>query len=470
MIVKNEEKNLPRCLASLRGVVDEIVVIDTGSADRTVEIAREAGAILGAFPWNGNEADARNASIQAATGRWLFMIDADEEVSPALAKELPEVVEKLEAQPEYNSLSVLFRNRHLGGESSLTRLIRIGRNRPGYGFAGMIHATCNYHLETWALQGALEHYGYQWTDEQRQKKARHMIEHLSPLCAGEKPPLKSLCELMSYLLLAGDRPGFERRWRQALSYSCVERTGGPHAAYWYDNLSNILQFFAARDDWEAGRAAAEETADAQPGHVAATFYLLQAAVKAGDWPRVEALADRLLHADLTVEWPWNTVFPEKQFVPARAWHWLAQIEQGKSSDRQLPEDFNVARLTPVILAAQEKIGTSLASANPALTQVLPLLFLAQNNPPPPAACGPLLAKLERLQARQETGSLPYSLASLAKCALLQKTGQIKPMTDELKALTEIYGSHAWFRQGTQDVAARQEFALESFSRRVAHLS
>lgn len=468
LIVKNEEKNLPRCLASLRGLTNEIVVIDTGSTDRTVEIAREAHAVLGSFPWNGNEADARNASIRMATGRWLFMIDADEEVSASLARELPAVLEKLETQTEYNSLSVLFRNHHLHDETSLTRLIRIGRNRPGYAFSGTIHATCNYHLKTWPLEGALEHYGYQWTDEQRQRKARHMIEHLSPLCTGEKPPLKSLCELMTYLLLAGDQPEFDRRWRQALAYSHTERTEGPHATYWYDNLSNILPFFAAHDDWETGRAAAEETIAANPTHAAAAFYLLQAAVKTRAWPRVEHLATRLIHADLTLAESSHIIFPDKQLIPARAWHWLAQIELGKSTDPQLPEDLALPRLIPIILTAQEKLPSVLTSTNPALKQALQITGAIQKNTLDSSAPPQLLATVDRLQSRQEKGSLPHLLLSLAQCTLLQKADQVKKMTDELKSLTEIYKDYPWFLSGMQEVAARQKFALTSFAQSVAH--
>jgi len=470
LIVKNEERNLPRCLASLRGVVDEVVIVDTGSTDRTVEIARKAKAVLGFFPWNGNEADARNASIRLATGRWLFMIDADEEVSAELAQELPTVVARLGTQSDYHSLSVLLRNHHLGGETSLTPLIRIGRNRRDYKFSGTIHATCNYHLKTWPLVAGLEHYGYQWTDEQRQRKAAHMIEHLAPLCLGDKPPLKSLCELMSYLCLAGDEPEFERRWNQALSYSRAERTEGPDATYWYDCLSNLLQYFAAQFDWKSGRGISEETVEARPNHVAANFYLLQEAVKNEAWPRAEDLATRLIDYDPATLGPGNVIYPERQLMPASGWLWLARIQQEKISRSHLPEDLESARFTPNILMVQRESGQPLASANPALKQVLPIIWSVQKDSVAPEKQQPLLAKLERLQAAQVRGLLPHLLTSLARCALLQKAGQFKSMTDELKALTEIYQGHRWFLKGMQLVTAQQAFALECFAQPVVHLT
>ena len=78
MIVKDEEEMLPRCLAAAAPAVDEIVIVDTGSSDRTIEIAREFGATVIEREWTGSFADARNVSFDAATGDWLMFLDADE--------------------------------------------------------------------------------------------------------------------------------------------------------------------------------------------------------------------------------------------------------------------------------------------------------------------------------------------------------------------------------------------------------
>lgn len=78
LIVKNEAEDLPACLASLREVVDEVVVYDTGSTDDTVAIARAAGAVVIEGYWDDDFARARNASLDACTGEWILAIDADE--------------------------------------------------------------------------------------------------------------------------------------------------------------------------------------------------------------------------------------------------------------------------------------------------------------------------------------------------------------------------------------------------------
>ncbi len=80
MMVKNEEHNLPVCLQSVADLVDEIIVIDTGSTDRTKEVAEKFGAKAHAFPWVDSFAAARNESIRHATGEWIFWMDADDVV------------------------------------------------------------------------------------------------------------------------------------------------------------------------------------------------------------------------------------------------------------------------------------------------------------------------------------------------------------------------------------------------------
>ena len=82
MIVKNEEEYLPDCLASLQSWVDEIIVVDTGSTDKTIEIAKSFGAIVYEQPWQDDFSFHRNFSMTKATKEWIFIIDADERVLP----------------------------------------------------------------------------------------------------------------------------------------------------------------------------------------------------------------------------------------------------------------------------------------------------------------------------------------------------------------------------------------------------
>ncbi|MBU5611478.1 glycosyltransferase [Geomonas azotofigens] len=82
MIVKDEAQNLAAALDSVRTLADELVVVDTGSIDRTRDIARIFGARLFDFPWTGSFAAARNFSLAQATGDWILVLDADEVLAP----------------------------------------------------------------------------------------------------------------------------------------------------------------------------------------------------------------------------------------------------------------------------------------------------------------------------------------------------------------------------------------------------
>ena len=134
MIVKNEERFLGQCLASVKGLADELIVIDTGSADRTIEIAREHGAQVGHFEWCNDFAAARNASIAPATGDWILFLDADEELSPAEKQTLPALL----ASNNTALIRLPLINSHQG-QISKSILPRLFRNIPAIQFQGCVH-------------------------------------------------------------------------------------------------------------------------------------------------------------------------------------------------------------------------------------------------------------------------------------------------------------------------------------------
>ena len=88
LITRNEEANLEDCLASLEGIAQQIVVVDTNSADRTLEIAQKYGATIAQPPdWPGFGPQ-KNRALDLATGDWVLSIDADERLTPALRSEI----------------------------------------------------------------------------------------------------------------------------------------------------------------------------------------------------------------------------------------------------------------------------------------------------------------------------------------------------------------------------------------------
>lgn len=139
MIVKNEERFLEQCLRSVADVVDEINVVDTGSTDRTVEIARQFGANLEHCEWRNDFGWARNKSLEMATKRWILQLDADEELLP----ESRTALEQLKTAPAYLE-GVWLRcinatDRYRGGGNMSHAILRMFPNNPRIRFKGAIH-------------------------------------------------------------------------------------------------------------------------------------------------------------------------------------------------------------------------------------------------------------------------------------------------------------------------------------------
>jgi glycosyltransferase involved in cell wall biosynthesis len=87
LITLNEEKNIRRCLHSIKDIAAEIIIVDSGSTDKTLDIAKEFGAHIHSIPWQGYGPQ-KNTALSFATKKWVLSIDADEEVSPELATRL----------------------------------------------------------------------------------------------------------------------------------------------------------------------------------------------------------------------------------------------------------------------------------------------------------------------------------------------------------------------------------------------
>ena len=108
MIIKDEEKYLARCLASVKPIVDEMIVVDTGSADRSKDIAIAFGAKVYDFDWENDFAEARNYSISKASGEWILILDGDEVISPLDHEHFGKIVQKTPRTPI--AYSIITRN------------------------------------------------------------------------------------------------------------------------------------------------------------------------------------------------------------------------------------------------------------------------------------------------------------------------------------------------------------------------
>lgn len=135
IIVKDEEQNLPRCLASVRDVVDEMIVLDTGSSDRTIDIAKSFGAQVHSFKWCNDFSAARNESLEYVQGDWVLVLDADEVLVPEIVPILKDAI----AQPDYLVFNLV--RQEIGATQSPYSLIsRLFRRHPDIWFTRPYHA------------------------------------------------------------------------------------------------------------------------------------------------------------------------------------------------------------------------------------------------------------------------------------------------------------------------------------------
>ena len=140
MIVKDEERYLEECLNSVKDAADEIVVVDTGSKDRTVEIAKSFGAKVVFHEWTDDFSAARNVSLDHATGDWALWIDADERLAPNQAGLLRTLIE--DAEPNVGGYMVNIRNymqMRADPEVCWHRACRLFRILPSVRFTGRVH-------------------------------------------------------------------------------------------------------------------------------------------------------------------------------------------------------------------------------------------------------------------------------------------------------------------------------------------
>jgi tetratricopeptide (TPR) repeat protein len=127
MIVRDEEKNLPACLTSIQGLFDEMVIVDTGSTDRTREIARSFGARVFDFVWVRDFAAARNAALAQATGDYAFWLDADDVLDPSQRDRLKALLNslKLADKAAYVVRCTCESDRDSGGSETVVDHVRL---------------------------------------------------------------------------------------------------------------------------------------------------------------------------------------------------------------------------------------------------------------------------------------------------------------------------------------------------------
>lgn len=237
LITKDEQQNLARCLASLKPIVDEMIVVDTGSSDRTVDIATVFGAKTAFYPWNGDFSAARNESVRRAEGDWILVMDADEVIAPQDHPSFRRIFSEVQGAFAFELVT-----RNYNDNVSLEKWVPNGGQYPGYEASGgwvpsskirifpnhrkiffekPVHELVDYAVNDQGipiveLPIPVHHYGYLDKDRLRQKRERYYQLGRQKLAEDGSDNLKAISELA---IQAGELGKFEEAielWDRAL--------------------------------------------------------------------------------------------------------------------------------------------------------------------------------------------------------------------------------------------------------------
>jgi glycosyltransferase involved in cell wall biosynthesis len=332
LIVRDEAEHLDACLSSLDGLVDEIVVVDTGSVDDSVEVARRHGAVIGHEPWQEDFAAPRNKSLDMANGEWILYIDADERVRPG---DHAAVREQLAAAKDHVSFRVRFVPRV---NWTPYREFRVWRHHAHIRFEHTIHETMLGAIRRVARAERLliddldtltiEHFGYE--GDQSHKHARN--EPMLRTALAREPDRPFLYDHLARTYEGlGDNALARETWRAG-----IDRARARHSDHPDDKLlwMNLLVHAIVHDDPDGDIARLLPEVHAKwDDNPAVQFATAVHELTSGDAASAARRLERVLALDLDVIVATDTAYDRRLFGE---WGWnalgLARFELGDFAD------------------------------------------------------------------------------------------------------------------------------------------
>jgi glycosyltransferase involved in cell wall biosynthesis len=274
MIVKDEEEMLPRCLAAVKDAVDEMIVVDTGSTDRTVEIAESFGAKVLHHEWTGDFSAARNVSFEAATGDWVMYLDADEVLITEDIERLRELTKRTWREAMY-LVETNFTGDLADGEALTHNALRVFRNRDEYRFDGRLHEQIANKLPAFnperleATSVRIEHYGYLASVRDAKEKSRRNIELLEQQAkeGGSGPFLHF--NLGSEYAAAMDNQAALREFKK--SWELLQEEGIDGYGFVPSLMGRLVKAYRVNGLWAEARNQADEGLQIFPGFTDLVF-------------------------------------------------------------------------------------------------------------------------------------------------------------------------------------------------------
>ena len=403
MIVRNEERFLPGCLESVRGLVDEVVIVDTGSTDATVEIAGHSGARLYNAPWTGDFSVARNVSLGRCTGDWVLYLDADERVLPGQAGQVRSLME----HPSAAAFHLMVRSTLSLQDGKSTQVMpypRLFRRAPGVRFEGSVHEQIAPSIlrsggKIFSSSVTIEHLGYDQGFEALLEKIRRNLGPLLDRVGRDPLDWHAHLHIARSLLLIHDYPAVVHHARAALLAAGLPR---PLAAALHNLLAEVM---VRTSRWDEAIDHAAASLALVPRQTGARWFLAGARVNSGNVRAAISVLEELA-ADQEGNEPWE-FFADDIILPAEdVWDLLGRCyAEAGFKEKAVEALFNAVRANPRAAETagrfwkmHEELGQPLA----AIRHCEELVALMPGNPRPV-----LYMALSRMRQGNPSGAMVH---------------------------------------------------------------
>ena len=261
MMVKNEEACLERCLTSARSNVNEIIVVDTGSTDRTVEIATAFGAQVYHHPWESDFSKHRNQSLSYATGDWILILDADEEFHAGDLVQLKTVIREGDADYYFCCLQDI---RNDGTVHGTFNQIRLFRNHRGMHYTQKVHNQFQPQGTGAFTTIKIRHYGYDLPPDKMEVKHLRTTTLLLEMLENNPDDLYSRHQLASSYSMHREFSEAVQHGEIALE---IRRRKGLTSEFIMTTFYTVAQGYYALDNPTAAERIGLEALDVFPLHL-----------------------------------------------------------------------------------------------------------------------------------------------------------------------------------------------------------
>lgn len=270
MIVRDEENSLTLCLNSVKDIVDQMVIVDTGSKDKTIQIAKIFGADIYQFQWCNNFAEARNESIKYATGDWVLWMDADETLDPRSIPELKEITHE-KNKDTYYSVRISSRNDYQN-KVTYSDAHRIFPNGLGIRFENRIHEQIYRSAKNAGAKEVITgihiiHEGYNLTEEEYQKKLLRNLPLLEKMVEENKQ------DSYAHFTLAQNYSGLKQYKNAIKHFKIAIQSDTLGNSLTMDALNVMSQTYSYLEEWEKAKKYSMQSIKLNPVQSGA-YYML----------------------------------------------------------------------------------------------------------------------------------------------------------------------------------------------------